>query len=238
MPDIDREIALQAARMERLPPGPAQQAAAARRRQRRVERVGRKLVRAAAAVVAIWGAVLIWGLVAGPIGTSALLLVLLLTVLIAGGLLAFPAERGPEAAALATTRPAALPALTDAWLDARRTALPALAAPAVDAISARLATLQPQLAQVSATDPLALELNRLLGSHLPDLVAAYERVPPGQRLQAAYAGGPTIERQLVDGLGVVDGELGRVSQALAAADRDAFATQGKFLESRYGDTSD
>ena len=233
MPDIDREIALQAARMQRLPPTPSERAAAARRRQRRIERVGRKLVRAAVAIVAIWGAVLIWGLVATPIGTSALLLVLLLTALIAGGLLAFPAERAPEAAVLAATPPAALPAVTDAWLDSRRQALPALAAPAVDAIAAQLAILQPQLAQVPANDPLALELNRLLGSHLPDLVAAYERVPTGQRSQPAYAGGPTIERQLLDGLGVVEGELERVSQALAAADRDAFAVQGKFLESRY-----
>lgn len=232
--DIDREVALQSARMQRLPPTPAQRAAAARRRQRRIDHVGRKLTRVAAAILLIWGGALVWGLAVSPLGTSILLLLLLLTGLIAAGLLAFPRDTLPDAAAIATTAPAALPGATDAWLDARRRVLPALAAPAIDAISAQLATLQPQLSAVPATDPLAQELGRLLGAHLPELVERYERVPPEQRAQAAYAGGPTIERQLIDGLGVVETELGRVSQALAAADRDAFATQGKFLESRYG----
>ena len=232
--DIDREVALQSARMQRLPPTPAQRAAADRRRQRRIEHVGRKLTRVAAAILLIWGAALVWGLAVSPLGTSLLLLLVLLTGLIAAGLLAFPRESVPEAAAIAATAPAALPAATDAWLDAQRRALPALAAPAIDAISAQLAVLQPQLGTVPANDPLAQELSRLLGAHLPELVERYARVPPEQRAQAAYAGGPTIERQLIDGLGVVEAELGRVSQALAAGDRDAFATQGKFLESRYG----
>lgn len=234
MADIDREIALQAARMQRLPPTPGEKAAAARRRARRVERVGAKLTRVAAAVLLIWGAVLVYGLVATPIGTSVLLLLLLLTVMISAGLLIFPQDHEVPATALAAAPPAALPATTDAWLDARRRTLPALAAPTIDAISTRLAALQPQLAQVQANDPLAQELNRLLGAHLPELVERYQRVPPDQRSQPAFSGGPTIERQLIDGLGVVETELGRVSQALAAADRDAFATQGKFLESRYG----
>lgn len=232
--DIDREVALQSARMQRLPPTPAQRSAAARRRQRRIEHVGRKLTRVAAAILLIWGGALVWGLAVSPLGTSLLLLLVLLTGLIAAGLLALPREAAPEAAAIAATAPAALPSATDAWLDAQRRALPALVAPALDAISARLAVLQPQLSAVTPSDPLAQELSRMLGVHLPELVERYERVPPEQRAQVAYAGGPTIERQLVDGLAVIETELGRVSQALAAADRDAFATQGKFLESRYG----
>ena len=232
--DIDREVALQSARMQRLPPTPTQRAAAARRRQRRIEHVGRKLARVAAAIVIIWCGALVWGLAVSPLGTTMLLLLVLLTGVIAAGLLAFPREGVPEAAAIAATPPAALPGTTDAWLDAQRRVLPALAAPAIDAISAQLALLQPQLKAVPANDPLAQELGRLLGAHLPELVERYARVPPEQRAQQAYAGGPTIERQLIDGLSVVESELGRVSQALAAADRDAFATQGKFLESRYG----
>lgn len=232
--DIDREVALQSARMQRLPPTPAERAAAARRRQRRIAHVGRKLTRVAAAILLIWGGALVWGLAVSPLGTSLLLVLVLLTGLIAAGLLAFPREGVPAAAAIAATAPASLPATTDAWLDAQRRALPALAASSIDAISAQLAVLQPQLAAVPATDPLAQELSRLLGAHLPELVERYARVPPAQREQPAYASGPTIERQLVDGLNVVETELGRVSQALAAADRDAFATQGKFLEIRYG----
>ncbi len=47
-------------------------------------------------------------------------------------------------------------------------------------------------------------------------------------------GGPTIERQLVDGLGLIEAELARVNDDLGRQDRDAFAIQGKFLETRYG----
>ena len=232
--DIDREVALQSQRMQRLPATPAERAAAGRRRQRRIARVGRKLTRVAAMLLLVWGAALIWGLVATPIGTSGLLLLLLLSAVLGTLLLVFPQETAPAAEAIAATAPALLPAKTDAWLDARRASLPRLAAPAVDAISARLAALQPQLASTPASDPLAQDLSRLLGKHLPELVDRYERVPPEQRLQAALPGGPTIERQLVDGLGLVEAELGRVSDALAAGDRDAFAVQGKFLENRYG----
>lgn len=232
--DIDRELALQSERMQRLPATPAERAAAGRRRQRRIARVGRKLTRIAAMLLLVWGAVLVWGLAATPIGTSALLLLVMLSVVLGTLLLVFPRDTAPAAETIAATAPALLPARTDAWLDARRRDLPRLAAPAVDAISARLATLQPQLDKVPANDPLAQDLSRLLGKHLPELVERYERVPPEQRLQPAQPGGPTIERQLVDGLGLVEAELARVSDALAAGDRDAFAVQGKFLENRYG----
>ena len=106
--------------------------------------------------------------------------------------------------------------------------------PKVDAISAQLAALGPQLASVPADDPTALELNRLLGKHLPELVDRYEKVAPAQRKTATIPGGPTIERQLVDGLGLIEAELVRVNDQLGASDRDAFAVQGKFLETRYG----
>ncbi len=109
-----------------------------------------------------------------------------------------------------------------------------LAAPRVDAISAQLAALAPQLAAVPAGDPTALELNRLLGKHLPELVARYEKVPEAQRKMAETPGGPTIERQLADGLGLIEAELARVNDQLGKDDRDAFAVQGKFLETRYG----
>ena len=46
-------------------------------------------------------------------------------------------------------------------------------------------------------------------------------------------GGPSIEARLVEGLKTVDDELARVSDNLAAGDRDAFLIQGKFLENRY-----
>jgi hypothetical protein len=126
-----------------------------------------------------------------------------------------------------------LPAVTDAWLDRQRDALPRLAAPQVDAISAMLGTLETQLAQVPPADPVAQDLSRLLGKHLPELVERYTRVPADQRARTIDPEGRTLETTLIDGLKVVEAELSRASDALAAADRDALMVQGKFLESRY-----
>ena len=77
-------------------------------------------------------------------------------------------------------------------------------------------------------------MNRLLGKHLPELVDRYEKVAPAQRKVATVPGGPTIERQLIDGLSLIEAELVRVNDQLGKDDRDAFAVQGKFLENRYG----
>ena len=84
-------------------------------------------------------------------------------------------------------------------------------------------------------DPLAQDVSRLLNTHLPELVERYAKVPPSLRAAPDPDGGPSIEARLVEGLKTVDTELARVSDALAAGDRDAFLIQGKFLENRYKD---
>ncbi len=220
-------------RLARLAKGQAAQVVRARQRQRQRARIGAKLRRMALAQVAIWAALLIWGLVVGPIGTSALLLVMLANVLILYGLARYPRPEHVETATLADMPPAALPARTELWLAGQRRDMPRLAAPQVDAISARLATLETQLAAVPAADPVAQDIGRLLGRHLPELVERYTRVPAEQRTQTLEADGKTLETTLVDGLKVVEAELARASEQLSAADRDALVYQGKFLENRY-----
>lgn len=207
---------------------------AIRRARRKAERAGRKAMRMALTIISVIVGTVIWGLFVGPVGTGALMALVLATICAMIALGTFPRDTAPEPMKLANAKPAVLPAQVDLWLDAKRRALPALAAPKVDAISAQLAALGPQLAAVPAGDPTALELNRLLGKHLPDLVDRYEKVAPAQRKAASIPGGPTIERQLVDGLGLIEAELARVNERLGADDRDAFAIQGKFLETRYG----
>ena len=77
--------------------------------------------------------------------------------------------------------------------------------------------MKPQLASVAATDPIAADLNRLLGKHLPDLVESYTRVPPEQRARTIDECGTSIEKKLVDGLAVVESELARELSANHAA---------------------
>lgn len=214
--------------------GKAGREAIRRRAERKARRAGQKAFRMAITVIAVVFATIAWGVVVGGIGVGVLMLIVMATILACVLLGIFPRDTAPEPIKLATAKPDVLPAQVDAWLDAKRRALPALAAPRVDAISAQLAALGPQLAAVPAGNPTALELNRLLGKHLPELVDRYEKVAPSQRKVASVPGGPTIERQLVDGLGLIEAELVRVNDQLGKDDRDAFAVQGKFLENRYG----
>lgn len=211
----------------------AQERAFKRRRARAMQRRVAKALRIAMFVAAVITACIAWGLVAGGIGTTALILVIMAAVAGVVLLSVYPRAAAPESAQLAAAAPAVLPAVTEQWLDRRRGALPALAAPKIDAIAARLATLEPQLATVAANDPVAADLNRLLAQHLPELVERYTRVPDDQR-RVAGADGASIETRLVDGLSVIDSELARVSEQLAAGDRDAFLIQGRFLENKYG----
>ncbi len=233
MADPDQIVARNDERLRRMAVGEAAQKARARRRQRTAERAGGRVKRALIVAVSIVVALTVWGLVTGGVGTTVLILAIMfgLFASIAAAVWT-PGEAEPHT--LTDAPPAALPAVTDAWLDRRRRELPRLAAPQVDAISAKLATLEGQLAQVGPADPVAQDLSRLLGKHLPELVERYTRVPADQRARTIDSDGRTIETTLIDGLKVVEAELTRASDELASADRDALLVQGKFLENRYG----
>lgn len=41
------------------------------------------------------------------------------------------------------------------------------------------------------------------------------------------------ETQLIEGLSVIDAEIGRMSEQLASGDLDKLATQNRFLELKY-----
>ena len=225
---IDRN----AERLARLAMGEAAQKARSRRRQRSAQSAGKRMLRAGIVAGSILLALILWGLVIGPIGTTVLVLAVLFGILATAAAAIYTGSE-PVPRDLGTAPPSALPAATDAWLDRQRSALPRLAAPQVDAISARLATLEGQLAQVPENDPVAQDISRLLARHLPELVDRYTRVPAEQRARTIEGDGRTLESTLIDGLKVVDAELARASDELAAADRDAVLVQGKFLENRY-----
>jgi hypothetical protein len=232
MADPDEVLARADERMRRMAIGGAAQKARARRRQRSAAKAGQRIARAAMVGGAIILGLILWGLIIGPIGTTVLVLAVLFggMAMMAG---AISVGDDPEPRALGDTAPAALPAVTEAWLDRQRRDLPRLAAPQVDAISAKLATLETQLERVPAGDPVAQDLSRLLSKHLPELVESYTRVPAEQRARTIDTTGRTLDTTLIDGLKAVEVELTRASDALAEADRTALVVQGKFLEARY-----
>ncbi len=190
----------------------------------------RKAKRVFASVVAIFIAMFIIGLIL-PIGTTGVMVGVLLMVLAALGIIMMPGERLPDAAALPTTALAQLPLRTETWLASQRAMLPAPAQALSDGIGLKLEALAPQLQTLNENEPAAAEIRRLIADELPELVRGYGRVP--ESLRRANTDGIIPEKQLVDGLSVVDSELTRMSEQLARGDLEKLATQGKYLELKY-----
>ena len=176
----------------------------------------------------------VYGLAVGPLGIAGVLAVAMVFVLATLLALLLPTSRPvrvPDAKSLPTTPLPQLPSNTKAWLDSQRLALPAPARSLADGIGVKLAALSPQLATLDEREPAAAAIRRLIGDELPELVKGYQAVP--HALRKADTDGIMPERQLVEGLSVVDSELSRMSEQLARGDLERLATQGKYLELKY-----
>ncbi|MET0369749.1 MAG: hypothetical protein ABW039_00075 [Sphingobium sp.] len=206
------------------------QSLSARARQRRNASIMRRLGRIAAAIFAI----LIGAMVTGwfvPLGASGVMIVLALLLLATLFFGLLPGERAVRTEALAETPLETLPLKTEIWLENQRKALPAPAVTLVDSIGVKLETLAPQLARLNPQEPAALEVRRLLSDHLPELVTGYRSIP--DTLRREERNGRVPEKQLIEGLSVIDAEIARMSESLASGDLDKLATQNRFLELKY-----
>ncbi len=206
------------------------QSLSARARQRRNAGLMRKVKYAFWAVLTV----LLGSVVAGfvlPLGTTGVMIAL--GVMIAALLLIalLPTETKVKSEALAQTPLAALPLQAEIWLVNQRKALPAPAITLVDSIGVKLETLAPQLERLDPQDPAAQDVRRLLSDHLPELVTGYQSIP--QPMRREQRNGRVPEQQLIDGLGVIDAEIARMSEQLASGDLNKLATQNRFLELKY-----
>lgn len=222
------------ARRRRLARGEAMQMARQRRWEKRKANMATRVTRGMIAFLAAIAAFTVYGWMADGMGLGLFLLAILLVPMagIAGMLLPVG---GPDVDDLDKAAPAELPGITESLLERQRRNLPRLAAPQLDAIQVQLAALEKQLARVPADHPVAQDVGRLLGSHLPELVDRYTRIPPLQRTNIVEHDGRTPEATVIDGLKTVEAELARASAQLAEADRDGLRVQGKFLEARYNE---
>jgi hypothetical protein len=205
-------------------------------RARRPGALKRRLVRIALAVAAILVGFTGVGMVM-PTGIFGALLLMALLAVAVVGLAVWPADEAAapppvkEPGSLRTVDLKALPAQTGRWLSAQRSALPAPARGLADRIEARLEVLSPQLGRVDPTDENALELRRLVGEQLPAFVADYQRVPAP--LRSAERNGSSPDRQLADGLALIEREIAAMTERLAQGDLDSLATRGRYLEMKY-----
>ena len=150
------------------------------------------------------------------------------------GILAFVPSAERSAAAPAADLPnGQMVQRFDSYLYRTRALLPAPAQAEVDALSAVLPPLRETLERVDPLDPSAQDARRLMSIHLPGLIDRYAHVP------AAYRGEPdgegkSADERLVEALAASRAALDDISAQLARADMAAFETQGRFIESRYG----
>lgn len=215
--------------------GPAREAAR-RERQRLNAGLSRAAVRIGVACAIIWLATIVVGLVK-PIGMTGFLVALL----VSGVAAAFFLVRGTRAAvappAPSTDLPnGAMVERFDSYLYRVRRALPAAAQAQIDAMSSSLAALRQTLERVDALDSNAQDARRLMSIHLPGLIERYMNVPSAYR-QERDGEGKSVDDRLVEGLAAGRTALADISEQLARSDMAAFETQGRFIQSRYGEDS-
>jgi hypothetical protein len=203
-----------------------------RGRARQTQAIGKRLTRIAVADVAILIAAMVVGWIV-PLGIGGAMLVMALLVAATVFFAVWPAERAPTPERLAAVDIRALPAQTERWLEAQRPALPAPAMTLVDRIGLRLETLTPQLATLDANTQEAVDVRKLIGEQLPAFVKDYEKVP--QSLRTTPRNGRTPDAELVDGLKLIEQEIGEMTARLAQGDLDNLSTRGRFLEMKYKD---
>ncbi|MFT3967306.1 MAG: hypothetical protein QM690_15625 [Sphingobium sp.] len=225
--DVDRQIQRSAELLQRV---------SARQLHKRARSAARRVKRtvkyAAVSVTAIIVVTLGWAILS-PVGLQGLLIAALAILLALIGSVLLSGERPVPRAELARTDLPTLPAATERWLDAQRRALPATVMPVLDRIGARLENLAPQLRNLNPQEPAANEVRMLLTEHLPQLVGGYLSIPP--ELRRTARNGRVPDRQLVDGLTLIEEEIGEMTSDLARGDLDRLAAHGRYLELKYAE---
>lgn len=203
------------------------------RRARNGPGLAKRVAAIGVANVAILIAAAVIGLAVAPLGIFGALAVMMVMMAVTLAIAFAPGPRPVTHEKLARSELKALPTQTTRWLDAQRPALPAPAVQVTDRIGLRLDTLGKQLASIGDDTPAAADIRRLVGEQLPEFIRDYQRVP--SELRAAERNGKTPDRQLVEGLELIEREIGQLSEELARSDLDSLETRGRFLEMKYKD---
>ena len=191
-----------------------------------------KLTRIVVAVVGIVLAAMIAGVVIDGIGFTGLFMAAL-AILAAVALFGrYPRLKPPPQSRLNEGDARTMVARTELWLESQRPALPAPAVELVDRIGVQLDALGLQLEGIGE-QPATVEVRKLVGEHLPEMISTYRRIP-GHLRHEPRGDGRTPDQQLAEGLGKISGEIDQITRQLAAGDLDSLAVRGRFLDYKYG----
>jgi len=198
--------------------------------------LARKIATIVIAVVAVLVVTAGIGLAVDGIGLTGLFVALavMLGVILVIGFRPSPAARPITPYKEEMTNQAVVQRLAT-MIDRHRTRLPANAGQRLSAIQSQLPMLESQLAGIAALDPVAQDARRLLGQHLPELIERYQRVPARYRHERD-GDGMSVDERLVSGLDAARGAIDDLGRRLSQQEVDEFSTQGRFIESRYGES--
>jgi hypothetical protein len=195
-----------------------------------------KVSKAALAVGAVLIGAGIVGAIIDGIGFWGVMITALLGTAAVYGLMRYPEMPMPTTESLRQTDLGTLAGKTEIWLEAQRPALPAPAVTLMQDIGMRLDQLAPHLQTLDDNDPAAREVRKLVGEHLPELVNGYKRIPDS--LKRKEHGGKTPERQLVDGLRLIDREIETMTGQISRGELDKLAVRGRYLELKYTESDE
>jgi hypothetical protein len=207
-----------------------------RHRHRRVGRVLRGIALLVVLTFVVVPTLVAGGFFFGPYGLVGLLAAPLLLVITWAVVLRWtfkqPLPKPVPVALPSSGDLARLPQQTEAWIEQVRALLPWAAQTELEHITHKLVELAPQLRGLDAQSPGGVEVVRLIGEELPTLVQSFTKLPPSLSREAFYDG-PSPEQKLVEGLSIIDGELGRLRGRLARTDLHALAAHQRYLELKY-----
>lgn len=205
--------------------------------KRRMSRVLKALALMVISALVILPAMIASGLLFGPRGVEGLLLAPLVVISAWITILYWMFGRSTAPKTIAKAKLGQLAPQAETWLDEQRKFLPFSAQAQLDSLTLRLQSLTPQLETLAAETPGAHQLRQLLSEELPELVVRYRKVPDRLAQEPLY-GGKTPERQLVEGLATLDGQVARLEEQIAKDHMHALATHQRYLEMKYPDKDD
>lgn len=205
---------------------PEGRALAHRERVERQRRTTRQIGLCVLLAVILWITMLGFARAGLVLGSAIIAAAVFLFVAGCGAIFFLLRPRSVKSAELPGVPLPSVPSKVGEWLEQRRGLLPSPALPLVDSLVRQLSTLGPQLMKVEPESPASTAIRKLISMELPELVERYCNVPPSMA-----AGEPTS--QLIQGLQIINGEIGRMSSDLASGSFDALATQNRYLQLKY-----
>lgn len=194
----------------------------------------KKLARIALALGAVWIGASVIGLIINGLGFGGIMATAIATLAALYVFSKYPKMKVPKRADIMRGDDVkSLVGRTELWLEHQRNYLPDSAVTIVDKIGVQLDALGAQLEGFDQGHPQAIEIRKLVGEHLPEMIESYRKIP-GHLRREKRAGGESPDEQLVENLGKISNEIDSITRQLAEGSLDDLAIKGRYLDYKYG----